>query len=346
MKILYFGRYQKEYSRNKIIISGLKANNVEVDELHCTNIIWPFKLFFSGLKQDFDILFVGYPGHIEFFVGKLICFFKRKKIVLDKFYSIYDTFVLDRKKYSKKSIQAKILWHIDKLNCRLADKILLDTNENINFFVREFGVKKDKFARVFVGALQNKNKNKISQTACFNVLFYGTFIPLQGANIIANAGKMLDNQGITIELIGAGPTLDQCKQIVKENKTTCIKFTTPQKNNILKQKIMNADLCLGIFGKSGKTKRVIPNKVFDAIAAGKPVLTADTNAIRELFVPGQNCIVCSTGNEKELAKKILWAKAHLKQIKKIALEGKKVYNKKCTPKIIGKEVATILKKIA
>jgi glycosyltransferase involved in cell wall biosynthesis len=47
--------------------------------------------------------------------------------------------------------------------------------------------------------------------------------------------------------------------------------------------IARATVCLGIFGTSDKVQRVIPNKVFECVAMGRPVVTADTPAMREAF---------------------------------------------------------------
>ena len=53
----------------------------------------------------------------------------------------------------------------------------------------------------------------------------------------------------------------------------------------------HADACLGIFGTSPKARAVIPNKVYDALACARPVITADTPAIAELLRPDVEVMV-------------------------------------------------------
>jgi glycosyltransferase involved in cell wall biosynthesis len=47
--------------------------------------------------------------------------------------------------------------------------------------------------------------------------------------------------------------------------------------------IGEADVCLGIFGASTKAACVVPNKVYQALLAGRTVITRDSPAIRETF---------------------------------------------------------------
>ena len=63
-----------------------------------------------------------------------------------------------------------------------------------------------------------------------------------------------------------------------------------------------ADVCLGIFGTSGKAASVIPNKVFQIVASGRPLVTRDSPAIRELLAYGPPCVnLVTPGNALALA---------------------------------------------
>jgi glycosyltransferase involved in cell wall biosynthesis len=74
----------------------------------------------------------------------------------------------------------------------------------------------------------------------------------------------------------------------------------------LRREIASADVCLGIFGISDKAASVIPNKVFQVIAAGRPLITRDSPAIRELVDPNMRDIaLVPAGNAEALAGAIM-----------------------------------------
>jgi glycosyltransferase involved in cell wall biosynthesis len=58
---------------------------------------------------------------------------------------------------------------------------------------------------------------------------------------------------------------------------------------------------LGIFGRSAKAQRVIPNKAFQALACATPLVTADTPAARELLVDDENALLVPPGDPEALA---------------------------------------------
>ena len=69
----------------------------------------------------------------------------------------------------------------------------------------------------------------------------------------------------------------------------------------LPRELYRAGCALGIFGTSDKARRVIPNKAFQALACGVPLVTADTPAARELLADGESALLVPPGDPEALA---------------------------------------------
>jgi len=133
--VLYYGDFDPKYARNRIVRLGLERNGIRV---------------VTSRGEPHDAVIVGYSDS-RWTVPMAWLLFK-KPIIWDAFYSMYDSWVFDRKLVSPRSIKAKYYWFLDWLSCKLADRILLDTNAHIDYFVKTFKIPKHKFTRVFIGA--------------------------------------------------------------------------------------------------------------------------------------------------------------------------------------------------
>jgi len=176
LRVCYFGTYSRgeEYARNNAIMSGLEKNGVEV--IPCQVDVWPTyddkmegvkgSLFSTGLAflrayikligkylsiGDHDFVFVGYIGHIDVFPARILSWIRRKPMVFDAFYSLYDSLVDDRGLYSRNSFRALLLKFIDKWSCRLSDLVLLDTWAHVDYFRDQFGLKSRRFLAIPLG---------------------------------------------------------------------------------------------------------------------------------------------------------------------------------------------------
>ncbi len=148
-----------------------------------------------------------------------------------------------------------------------------------------------------------------------NILFWGKMIPLQGVRYIKHAQELLRNEkNISFRIIGEVP----------------IPYTE------LPAIIRTADICLGIFGDTDKTTRVIPNKVYEAIAMKKPVISADTPAIRELFTDRENILLCRRADPEDLMAKILELCHDARLRERIAEGGYQLFQERLTSRILGK----------
>lgn len=347
MRVCYFGIYDSNYSRNKELIRGLKENDVEVIECRVApNEKYKYwKLFKKHKKiKNYDLMIVGFPGHPVMFLAKLVC---RKKIVFDAFVSLYDSNIFDRKTHSPHSLKALKYWLLDWLSCKLANKILLDTDEHIKYFVKTFGTKKEKFKRILVGGDDTifYPRNYQKNTDKFSVLFQGTYIPLQGVEYIIEAAKILEAEDIEFNIIGKTKAYQPAinlSQKLNINKVNFIDFM-PQEE--LAKHMAQADICLGFFGDTPKAKRCGAIKISEALAMEKPVITADTPAIREFLKNRENCLLCNIADAEDLARKILELKNNPELREKIAENGYKLYKEKLTSIALGKELKNILEEL-
>lgn len=329
MKICYFGTYEKDYPRNRILIKDLIRRGIEVIECHYPvwerqrdktgtylsrgslvrllfRLIWAYIILIGRFFRagSFDCLIVGYLGQTDVFVARLLLLFKKKPLIFNPLISLYDTAVLDRELFRKGSLLAGMLYFADKWAFRLSDLIVLDTHENIKYMAELFGIDEGKFARIFVCAdkdLFYPGRKMPKEDGSFRVLFYGKFIPLHGIHYILQAAKELEGEpDILFQIIGKGQLSREIHHLADRLNLRNVEFIDWVPYEQLPKHIWKADVCLGIFGDAGKTKRVIPNKVYQALACGKPVITAETPAIRELGKV--QCLnLCSYPMEKNLA---------------------------------------------
>lgn len=345
MKVLYFGIYNPNYSRNRVLIKGLRENGVEVLECNVPYRSWvsylKLLLKYFSTKKPFDALVVGFPGQEVMLLARSLT---KKPIIFDAFTSHYGGYVLDRGKYDKKSLRAKWYKWLDRKSVKLSDIALLDTGAHVGFFVKELGLPKEKFKRIFVGTDSGVfyPRETKKETDNFLVHFHGHFIPLQGTRHIIEAAKLLENEDIAFNIIGKGQDYRESRNLADRLELKNVNFIDNVPYEKLPEYISGADICLGIFGNTPKTDIVIPNKIYEAIACAKPVITADTPAIRELFKDGEDVLLCKKADPEDLARKILVLKNSPELTQRIGQGGYELFKEHLTEKYLGAQLKNII----
>ena len=349
MRVLYFGFYDPDYARNRILIKGLKANNIEV--LECRDDSHGLKKFFRlykkhrAFKGKYDAMVVGFLGHAAMPLAKMV---SSGPIIFDAFISLYESNVFDRRSVRPKSVKAFYYWFLDWLSMKLADVILFDTQEQIKYASREFKADKGKFRRIFVGTddsvfhpreVMDANRSD----GLFTVYFHGSFIPLQGVDCIVKAAKLLEGEKIRFIVLGDGQTYPETKKLADELKLESLDFISRVGYDKLPDHINKADICLGIFGRTPKAGKVIPNKVYECAAMKKPIVTADTPAIRELF-DDEDMVLIEPSPEK-LASAILKLRDDPVLRNSISDKAYDKVKSLANPEILGRELKDIVLKL-
>jgi glycosyltransferase involved in cell wall biosynthesis len=247
-----------------------------------------------------DVYLVSYPGWFDVPVVKSVAFLKRRPVVFDIFISLWDTAVIDRGLVAERSKIARLVKYADRLSMRMSSRVIADCRPHARFLAELGGVDEERFGVVYIGADESIYHPNASQIEPRRVLFYGSYVPLQGTEVIVEAASRLIGEGIDFRMIGSGQSYVHTREVAEECGAHNVEFVDRMSPESLAREMAEAALCLGIFGASPKAGRVIPHKVFEALAVQRPILTGDTPAVRELFSEAELLMV-PVGDPVQLA---------------------------------------------
>jgi glycosyltransferase involved in cell wall biosynthesis len=169
---------------------------------------------------------------------------------------------------------------------------------------------------------------------------------LHGIGYILEAAKQLEEQtDIRFEFIGSGQTYHQMRTLSEELGLKNTQFFGSIPPDKVPSFMTEADSCLGIFGDTEKTQRVIPNKVYEALGMRKPVITCNSPAIREVFCDKRHLLLCKHADAHSLAQAILHLKHDDELRMNIAEHGYKSVKEHFTPAAIGKHFAALIESV-
>jgi glycosyltransferase involved in cell wall biosynthesis len=365
MRLLFLGSYHRMAERNRILIRGLREHGVEVIE---RNFPMP-SLRFRGVgvrvlaqlargilsapayaarmaagsldAAKADAVLMGYLGHHDLLTGRALrlCIpgFGPKPLVFDPFFSVYDTVVSDRRLLQPGSLGARLLRRSERYLLRIPHLVLADTTAHAAYYSGLAGLPYQRVRVVPVGVetevFAPSDPPPLGDE--FRVLFYGTYIPLHGVEVILVAASLLRDEGLQFRLIGRGQTRPMADGLARRLQLANVTFVDWVPFHELVNEIAAAHIVLGIFGTSGKAARVVPNKVYQAMSVGRCVVTRDSPAIREMFVPGEHLAVCPPGDPHALAETIRQLRADPARLAALAAAGRAVVRERFSVQAIG-----------
>lgn len=343
-QIAYIATREPSYSRVSIMRQALR-DRFSVKEylsehkkypIRLLHIIW--QLVFAWAKGELrqqDLVVIGFFAQP---IYPLVRFLYRGPIVADAYFSIYNTMVEDKGKAKPGSLLAKLCYWLDQHMLRTAECCLTDTKTHAQYFREAFNVPDARVERLWISAenepLGQEYVPSPSETE-FNIFFWGGFIPLQGVETIVAAADLLKSDPkYKFTIFGQGQTLAKCEQFVAENDTSNVEFCGWKSQSDIRVEATRSHLALGIFGSTEKALRVIPNKVFEALALGIPVISCESPAAAELLTDQQDVLLVPAGDAQALADKIRWAARHREEILRIAQNGQELFTRQVSPNAV------------
>lgn len=329
-EVAYFGTYDPDYPRNAVLITGLREHGVTVHEfqaplpaLTAAQMARPAGAarLLAGVagahvrllaqhrgRLDVDAVIVGYPGHFLVPLARALAWYRRTRLVFDPLVSLLDTFAGDRGLVASGGLVPAAVRALDLVSFRLPDLVLADTWAHSAYYQRELGLARGRVAVVPVGALPapeaTGGARSLGPDEPLRVFQYGKWSPMHGADVVLAAADSLRGEPFRFVLAGEGQLSDELRGVIADRGLTNVTWLGALTPAELRRRTLEADVCLGVFGRSEKAGRVVPNKVHDALACGRPVLTADSPGARELLHDGEDSLLVPAGDPGALAESL------------------------------------------
>jgi glycosyltransferase involved in cell wall biosynthesis len=249
-----------------------------------------------------DAVVVGYLGHFDVHLARLLYRRGRVPLVLDHLVSASGT-AKDRRLDG--GPRQKLLKLIDSAALRAADVVLVDTEEHREPLPERY---QPKAVVVPVGAplpwhaaAGDASDASADASRPLRVVFYGLFTPLQGTPVIGEALGLIAGGAIEVTMIGHGQDEAATKRAAAVNQS--VRWLDWVAAADLPAVVAEHDVCLGIFGTGDKALRVVPNKVYQGAAAGCAVITSDTAPQRRVL--DEAAVLVPPGDAHALAAALL-----------------------------------------
>ena len=294
-----------------------------------------------------DTVVVGYLGHFDVHLARLLYPRRRVRIVLDHLISAANT-AKDRR-IAGGGLKQRLLVLIDAAALRAADVVVVDTEEHLEIVPEKY---RSKAVVVNVGAptpwfeaaqgheaAQEPSDTASSTTGSepLKVVFYGLYTPLQGTPVIGEALGRIAGAPIEVTMIGRGQDEAETKRAAAANQSVRWLDWVPAAE--LPALVASHDVCLGIFGTGDKALRVVPNKVFQGAAAGCAVVTSDTAPQRRVLgtVPQDSgAVLVPPGDPAALADALLHLANDREALLKLRHAARHLAAERFTPKqVVG-----------
>jgi len=326
MRVCFFGTYNRGHSANRIYASAVREAGYELVEIH--EPLWehtrdkdahyfsPLGLLANGLRWlraawrlarrwstsgGAPVALIGFNGQLDIVLLRLLCPRYGPRIVFAPLVSLTETLVDDRAVYRRDSLAARLLAWLDRLSCRLADVVVVDSHAHRRYFVERLGIDPARVSvchlgvdnEMFSGRASATGRPSSARDGKTEVLYVGQYLPLHGLDVVVDAvGRLSRRSDLRFVFVGTGEERARIEPLLRATRAD-VEFSNWVPYEDLAARMAAADIVLGVFGASAKARIVVPNKVYEAAAVGAPIVTGDFDAVREVFEKEVHAVLCA-----------------------------------------------------
>lgn len=296
-----------------------------------------------------DVYVLGFRGH-EFF-WPLRWLSGGKPLLFDALMSPCAALRDEHHGNLARRVLAWLLYPLERSAMRHADLVLTDTQLHVDFYARTFDLPVQHFFALPVGAVELATNVAVATQGGenpFSVLFYGSFLPLHGIEVIIAAAALLTDLPIQFDFIGGSKAQARgLRDLCQASGVTNFTYRRwVELDQLLQKDIPNADLCLGgPFGDTPQARRVVTTKTSQCLALGKATVIGDIDEDYG-FIDRSNCLLVPQADAGTLAASIRWSFENRASLPELGARGRDAYHERLSISVIATRLQAALTRLA
>lgn len=370
LRVCYFGTYRANYTRNQILLAGLRAQeNVIVYDCHATlwhniedrveqasggwrnprfwwRVLSTYWQLFRKHNQtpEYDVMLIGYPGQFDSYLARLLTWRRRKSMALDILMSLH--LVAEERGLTQKSpVSGRLIFLLEKGGLHLPDLLLSENGAYEAYYCQTYHLTPQRFQRVPHGADDRIFHPRAIKPPddCFRVTYHGTYLPSHGLDAVVGAAVLLrQRQEIQFHFYGNGPERERIEQAAQLENLDNVTFHGFVNQDVLLDSLARSHVCLGVFGLTKQSHFTIQNKVWEGLAMGRAVVSGDSEVVREALTQREHIYLVERQNPQALEAAISELQADPVLREQIARAGYERFRERNSISAIGATTEKVL----
>jgi glycosyltransferase involved in cell wall biosynthesis len=253
---------------------------------------------------------------------------------------VYDLFVSLHRTAELRGLDPRVVravFLVERLVYRLPDRHLVGTDEFADLYAETYGIPRERFVRLPMCADRDwfYPRDDVERREPFTLLYWGNFLPHHGVGTVLGAAAELRDEPYEFVFLGDGPERERYEQMAADLALSNVRFEGFVPREDQQEWIASSHVALGVFADDPRTMASVTNKVSEAVASRRAVLTAASPAIESWFDHGESVYTVRPADPVALAAAVRTLAADPDLVRRIERGGHEVYEREFAVERVG-----------
>lgn len=279
--------------------------------------------------RNIDLVMGTSPPIFQAVSAWLVASLRRRPLLLE-IRDLWPEFAIDMG-ILKNSILIRLSRWLERFLYRRAKHLLVNSPAYVDYLI-ERGVPPGKITLLPNGvdpamfdpsASGNGLREKLDLDGKFVIVYAGAIGPANDLQVLLDAAAELKaDSRIRFLIVGDGKERKRLQSRAETHQLDNVLFVGAQPKQEMRHYLASADACVAILQSIRMFRMTYPNKVFDYMAAGRPIILAIDGVIREVVETARAGVYTHPGNPQALAEAVRYLVEHNEEREAMSRQGR------------------------